>query len=259
MTIFQRYVSSVASGNNTVHPSAKSTYTLVNHIKEACYLFFPTDFELPKRRKHKRKMTIGHDKKKWIFRVFSLFFLRNLPKYSFAVHRFLWLTNYIKGSVQFKFRQNPMKNMVETEFWIFLSVAILTAGKKIFSIENLINATGGKNLHFQTHHGLSNWIFHPVIFFDFWFSHFPCKTKILNGYIPGLFFLQIPHCDHPYKMTGIDRNSWKINNLTMLELLEHTAELALERTLERTNTVNATFNERCFNNFLHFLNVHSCF
>ena len=79
MTIFQRYVSSVASGNNTVHPSAKSTYTLVNHIKEACYLFFPTDFELPKRRKHKRKMKIGHDKKKWIFRVFSLFFEKS-PK-----------------------------------------------------------------------------------------------------------------------------------------------------------------------------------
>ena len=39
----------------------------------------------------------------------------------------------------------------------------------------------------------------------------------------------------------------------MLELLEHTAELALERTLERTNTVNAAFNKLRFNNFLHFL------
>ena len=35
-------------------------------------------------------------------------------------------------------------------------------------------------MHFQKHHGLSNLIFHPVMFLDFWYSNFLCKIIILN-------------------------------------------------------------------------------
>ena len=64
-------------------------------------------------------------KKNWFLEFSSVILM--------AVNRFLRLSNRIKMSVRFKFWQNPMKNMVETEFWIFLLVEILSPEKKIAS------------------------------------------------------------------------------------------------------------------------------
>ena len=48
------------------------------------------------------------------------------------------------------------------------------------SIKNFDSAKGKNFLHFQKHFCLRNWIWQRKVFFDFQFSHFPCKVKILN-------------------------------------------------------------------------------
>ena len=124
-------------------------------------------------------MKIGSDKQNSIFKLF-LFFKEISQNTRVADHCFIWLTNYIKVSIRFKFHPNPMKNMVKTEFHIFLLEEILILENPIFSIKNFNSAREKFFLHFQKHFPLSNWIWQRKVFFDFSFSHFPCKIKILN-------------------------------------------------------------------------------
>ena len=68
------------------------------------------------------------------FLTFFQFFKKISQNIQLEVLCFLWLANYIKISVRFKFHQNPMKSIVKTEFWIFLLEKNLTLEKKISSI-----------------------------------------------------------------------------------------------------------------------------
>ena len=136
VTIFQYHVSFVPSHQYTVDLIALSTGILLNHIKGACNVFFSAHSALLGRRKLVQKMKIGPDKKNRFFFTFFQFFKEISQNTELSVHRFIRLTNYIKMSIGFKFHHIPIKNMVKTEFRIFLQEEILTAEKKIFSIEN---------------------------------------------------------------------------------------------------------------------------
>ena len=53
--------------------------------------------------------------------------------------------------------------------------------KNVVLIDNFKSGKIQKNLHFQKHGHLGNWFCQVPMFLDFWFLHFPCKFKIING------------------------------------------------------------------------------
>ena len=53
--------------------------------------------------------------------------------------------------------------------------------KSFFVIDNFKTGNFLIFLHFEKHLPLRNWFFQGKMFFVFWFLHFPCKFKIING------------------------------------------------------------------------------
>ena len=72
-------------------------------------------------------------------------------------------------------------NFIELSLFIMLDFTIFE--KNIVLIDNFKSKKILTFLHFQKHGGLGNRILQAAMFFDFWFSRFLCKFKIING--PG--------------------------------------------------------------------------
>ena len=177
------HVSSVSYCYNVADPSALFAYMLVNHMREACQVFFSIHSVKPWKRKLLWKTKIGHDKGIFIFLLFYHFLKKSLKivssKYT-ALCGWQVTLKWALGSNFIKIRQ---KIWSKQNFKQFFWKKILLWKKDLFYLEFLfsqrieifafLKTSVPEQLNLELIWNLE------LIFFDFLISYFLCK-KILN-------------------------------------------------------------------------------